>query len=388
MKVDLSEKQQAYLQEFRAFAVREILPFANEFDSRQEMPAEVLSRSAEAGYFGLTLPQQYGGRGLDMVCYGLLHEQVGRGCSSLRSILTVHTMVADAILRWGSERQRASYLPSLASGDVLAALCLTEDQAGSDASRVETVAVRSAEGFRVTGTKKWVCSGEIAGIYLVLARCEEKLVALLIPRASKGLSVRPVRGMLGVRAAMLAEIVFEDCLVSFDCQLGRPGLGLSHVFSTALDLGRYSVAWGCVGIAQACLDHCCEYAQVREQFGSPLHEHQLVQQMLAKALVDTQAARLMALRAGYLRDQRSPKAILETAMAKYFASKVAASISRDAVQIHGANGCSHNYPVERLFRDAKIMEIIEGSSQILETLIARAGLNASFLEPETRSEMD
>jgi glutaryl-CoA dehydrogenase (non-decarboxylating) len=384
MHIDLTESQQSHLDEFRAFADREIIPFASGFDERQEIPAEALSRLAQRGYFGLTLPPHYGGMGQDMISYGLLHEQMGRGCSSLRSILTVHTMVAHAVCRWGTEHQKGSLLPSLAAGEVLAALCLTEDNAGSDAKAVETTAVPTNDGYRINGTKKWITAGQIAGMFLVLARCEDKLVAFLIPRDTAGISLRPIRGMLGIRASMLADVVFQGCIVPRDRQLGRIGAGLSQVFGAALDLGRYSVAWGCIGIAQACIDSCSEYVRTRKQFGVRLGEHQLVQRMIARAIVDTQAARLMALRAGYLRDLGSPNSILETAMAKYFASETAARVSRDAVQIHGANGCSPNYPVERHFRDSKIMEIIEGSSQILESLIASAGLGASSLGTNTK----
>lgn len=381
MRIELTALQQDRRQEFSAFVDREVVPFADAFDREEAMPSELVLKMARAGYCGLTTPPEYGGRGEDMITYGLLHEQVGRGCSSLRSILTVHTMVAHAVWRWGSAAQRRELLPLLASGQKLAAFCITEANAGSDVRSVEMTATPAAGGFNLSGRKKWITSGQIADIYLVLARCEQQPCAFLVERDRPGVSVEPISGMLGVRASMLADLLLDKCFVPAESQLGRVGFGFSHVISVALDLGRYSVACGCVGIAQACLDACGSYVERRRQFDARLRDHQLIQKMLTEAIVDTQAARLMCYRAGHLRDARDPAAMLETAMAKYFASRIAMKAASDAVQIHGANGCSADYPVQRYFRDAKIMEIIEGSTQILEGLISNAGLQSGLTTP-------
>ncbi|HEX5735281.1 MAG TPA: acyl-CoA dehydrogenase family protein [Blastocatellia bacterium] len=376
MHVELTEQQLARQQEFAAFVDREVAPFADGFDRAEAIAPELIEKLARAGYLALTLPVEYGGEAESMITYGLLHEQVGRGCSSVRSILTVHTMVAHAIARWGSAAQKKRLLPRLASGEMVAAFCLTEAHAGSDARNMEAVATKTPDGFRLSGHKKWITAGQIARLYLVLAQCDRQPCAFLVERDTPGLSIHPIAGMLGVRASMLADLVLRDCQVSEEMRVGPIGFGFSHVAGAALDLGRYSVACGCVGIAQACLDACERYVGHRRQFGVLIREHQLIQKMLTEAMVGTQAARLMCYRAGYLRDKRDAGAMLETAMAKYFASRMATKIAADAVQIHGANGCSADYPVQRYLRDAKIMEIIEGSTQVMETLIANIGLDS------------
>ena len=214
------------------------------------------------------------------------------------------------------------------------------------------------------GHKKWTTFGQLAGLFLVLAQCEGKPTAFLVERESPGLAVRPLQGVWGTRASMLAELTFAGCRVPRESLLGRIGFGLSHVLAAALEHGRYSVAWGAVGIGQACLDACRSYTAERRQFGVPLADHQLIRRMLTDMIVDVRAARLLCLRAGWLRDQRDPGAFMETMAAKYFASTMAVRAANDAVQVHGANGFSDDYPVGRYLRDAKVTEIIEGSTQI------------------------
>jgi glutaryl-CoA dehydrogenase (non-decarboxylating) len=198
--------------------------------------------------------------------------------------------------------------------------------------------------------------------------------ALFIKKHTPGFSIKPIAGMLGFRSAMLAELEFVNCCIPAENIIGKPGFGFSHIAGTALDLGRYGIAWGAVGLSRACLEASIKYAKTRHQFGSRLGDHQMIQSMLARMITETKAAGLLCLNAGYLKDCKSPEAIMETVIAKYYASKVAMKSEADAVQIHGANGCSSEYPVQRYFRDAKIMEIIEGSSQIQKILIATHGL--------------
>jgi alkylation response protein AidB-like acyl-CoA dehydrogenase len=356
--------------EFRSFSDREIFPYADEFDREEKLPLELVHKIATIGYLGSFLPRDWGGSGLDMLTYGFLTEEIGQACSSVRSLLTVHDMVAAAILRWGNQEQRQAWLPLLARGQLLGALAASEPQAGSDLASIETTAVRHGDGYKLTGRKRWVSFGQIADVFLVLARLNEACSAFLVERDRPGLATRPIVGMLGVRASMLAELEFTDCWIPQNNLIGRPGFGFISVLSTALDLGRYSVAWGCVGIAQACLEASVRYAQERKQFGKPLREHQLIQQMVSDMVVNTRAARLLCWRAGVLKNNRDPEELAETLAAKYFASGVAMKSASDAVQIHGANGCSNRYPVERYMRDAKIMEIIEGSNQIQQILIS------------------
>jgi glutaryl-CoA dehydrogenase (non-decarboxylating) len=308
-----------------------------------------------------------------MITYGLLTEEIAKGCSSVRSLLTVHDMVAHAIHRWGSKAQRERYLPAMARGEILGALALSEPGAGSDAKSVETTAALTpgvaGDAWVLDGRKKWTTFGQIAGLFLVLAQAEGRPTAFLVERESPGLAVHPLRGILGTRASMLAEITFEGCLVPPENLLGRPGFGVSHVIAAALEQGRYSVAWGSVGIGQACLDACRAYAAERRQFGVPIADHQLIRRLLTDMIVEVRAARLLCLRAGWLRDAGDPGAAGEVMVAKYFASTMATRAANDAVQIHGANGCSEDYPVGRYLRDSRVMEIIEGSTQIQQITI-------------------
>jgi alkylation response protein AidB-like acyl-CoA dehydrogenase len=254
---------------------------------------------------------------------------------------------------------------------MLCALALSEPDVGSDAAGVKTEARLEGEEYVLNGRKKWITFGQIAQLFLVLARCDGKLASFIVPSDSPGFSRRPINGVVGTRASLLAELEFKDCRVPASFLTGRIGFGLSHVVSTALDQGRYSVAWGSVGIAQACLDATLEYTASRHQFGVHLREHQLVQRKLTDMIVETRAARLLCYRAGYLRQIADPDATAETLVAKYFAARAAVRAANDAVQLHGANGLSDEYPVARYLRDAKVMEIIEGSTQIQQITIAK-----------------
>lgn len=373
MKLDLSSEQEANQVRFRLFATEHIVSHAASHDRDQRVRSELVKVIAAAGYLGSFLPVEYGGRGLDMISYGLLHEELGKACSSIRSLLTVHDMVALAIQRWGSEWQRAKWLPRLARGETIGAFAVTEPNAGSDVNGIETTAESSSESYVLNGTKKWITFGQIADLFLVLAKTGGKATAILVERDTPGFEITRVSGMLGMRGAMLAQLICKGCLVPKENLVAREGFGLSSVVFTALGLGRYTIAWGSVAIAQACLDACLRYASTRKQFKVPLREHQLIQKMISEMISNTNAARLLCYQAGFLKDTNDPREIMATFVAKYFASTIAMKAATDAVQIHGANGCSSDYPVERYLRDAKIMEIIEGSSQIQEITISKFG---------------
>lgn len=366
----LSEEHDRRRQQFRRFTHTYISPFADEFERAQSLPQELIQRMADEGFLGLTVRQFDGGSGCDMLTYGLLHEEAGRACSSTRSLLTVHEMVCYALQRWGSAEQRKRWLPQLAAGRKIGAFAASESGAGSDLAAVETVVTESENGYSLRGQKKWISFGQIADVFLVLARSRIGLTALLVERNAPGLTVRPLQGMLGLAASMLAELNFEDVQVPKENVIGRPGFGLSHVMSSALLHGRYSVAWGCVAIAEECLSLASEMSSQRRQFGANLNEHQLVKRMISDMVAGTEAARLMCLQSGSMLDRGQPEAVMQTMMAKYFASKVASAAANDALQIHGASGCSMHSRVARLWRDARIMEIIEGSTQIQQITIA------------------
>lgn len=373
MKLELTTQQKHDQDTFRAFVDEEIVPHADRCDREEQTPPELIRKLAKKGYLGAMLPQDWGGSGMDAIAYGILNEEIGRGCSSLRSLLTVHSMVAHAILKWGSKFQKEDWLPKLASGDAIAAFALSEPHVGSDAKAVATQATLAGNSYLLNGQKKWITYGQIADVFLLFAQCDGKPSAFLVEKNSPGLSIHPISGMLGVRASMLAELHLENCRIPQENLVCRQGFGFSHVASSALDYGRYSVAWGCVGIAQACLEACLEYTSQRKQFDVYLKEHQLIRQMITEAIATIKAARLLCYQAGYLKDIGEPKSIMETSIAKYFASTTATKVANDAVQIHGGNGCSSEYPVQRYWRDSKIMEIIEGSTQIQQITIAEYG---------------
>jgi alkylation response protein AidB-like acyl-CoA dehydrogenase len=371
MEIELTAQQQRARDRFRRFANAEIAPYAKQSDLEEKLPPSVIRQLAQNGYLSGVLPQEWGGVGIDPITYGLLHEEIGRACSSARSLVTVHDMVSLAILKWGSERQRKRLLPSLSKGEMIGALAVSEPHVGSDARSVETAAERSGDSYVLNGAKQWITAGQIADIFLVMARCGEKPSAFLVERGRPGFSIEPISGLLGVRASMVARLDFRHCEIPRENLIGREGFGLISVVLTALGLGRYSVAWGCVGIAQACLDACLQYTSQRRQFGSLLKEHQLIQELIAEMAASLKAARLLCYQAGYLKQAGDQREIMETFVAKYFASRAAMRAAVDAVQIHGANGCSGEYPVQRYLRDAKIMEVIEGSTQISQLQIAR-----------------
>ena len=373
MKLELTPEQRAVRDEARAFVAAEIAPHADRWDREEAVPRELIGKLRERGWLGSLVAPEWGGRGQEMISYGLLTEEVGRGCSSVRSLLTVHDMAAHAVQRFGTKEAKERFLPALARGEILGALALSEPNAGSDIASIETTAVQEqdGDGWILNGRKKWTTFGQIAGLYLVFAKVDGKPTAFVLERDTPGLTVTPLRGITGTRASQLAELAIDGCRVPASHLVGKVGTGISFVANSVLEQGRYSVAWGAVGLLQACLDACREYAAARVQSGKPIAEHQLIQAMLTDMTVNVRAARLLCLRAGWLRETRDSAAGAETMAAKYFASVAAAKAANDAVQIHGANGCSEDYPVGRYLRDAKVLEIIEGSTQIQQISIPR-----------------
>jgi alkylation response protein AidB-like acyl-CoA dehydrogenase len=354
----------------RAFVDEQIAPYANDFERAGRLPEELLEAMSQARLWAPFLPLELGGSALDLVTLGEIHEEVGRGCSSVRSLLTVHTMLSWALARWGSAEQRQRWGQALASGETLGAFCLSEPGAGSDATGIQTTAVRTADGWLLNGTKTWITNGQRADLYLVFARAGTSIAAFLVPRQQPGVGVRAIPEILGTRASMLAQVSFHDVELGPDALLGPSGFSSGMVLTGTLDLGRYSVAAGSVGIIQACLDACASYTAQRTVGGSAIRDYQLIQAKVTDMVTDVRAGRLLVAEAGRLKDAGEPATIVATWVAKYFASTAAARHAAEAVQVHGANGCSGNYPVARLYRDAKVMEIIEGSNEIQRITIA------------------
>ncbi|GCE31292.1 acyl-CoA dehydrogenase [Dictyobacter alpinus] len=359
--------------DYRAFVDQYIVPYADQYDRQASTPPELIQRLARQGYLGALIPTCYGGSGLDMVTLGILSEELGRGCSSIRSLLTVHSMVAYALLRWGKKWQQERWLPKLASGEMIGAFGLSEPNVGSDAKSIEATATIQGEEYVLNGRKKWTTYGQIATLFLIFAQCDGKVSAFLVERDTPGFSVEPLHGITGTRASMLGELFMHECRIPRENLIGGRGFGLASVGTSALDIGRYTVACGCVGLIQSCLEACLSYTNSRQQFGSYLKDFQLTQQMITRMMSDVRAARLLCQQAGQLKDSGDPTTIMETWIAKYFASTAAVRAANDAVQLHGANGCTEDYPVQRYLRDAKVMEIIEGSTQIQQISIAQYG---------------
>lgn len=361
---------EAIRRELRAFTDRAVAPQAEERDREQRLEPEVVRELARARLLVPELASARGGRDFSAAALGLLMEELGRTCSSVRSLVTVHGMVAHVIARWGSPAQRDTWLSRLARGEWLGALALSEPEIGSALADVQTRAVRDGDDYVVTGTKQWITCGQLAEGFLLLAGSDAGPLTLLVRRGTPGLSIEPIQGMLGTRGSMLATLRLRACRVPVAEAIGRPGMGLGWVASAALDHGRFTVAWGAVGIAQACLEAAVQHATSRRQFGVPLIEHQLVRRMISEITTEVRAARLLCLHAARLRQAGHPDSVAETSVAKHFAARTAMRAAHDAVQVHGALGCSEQRSVQRHFRDAKIMEIIEGSNEMHQLHIA------------------
>ncbi|HEY3872686.1 MAG TPA: acyl-CoA dehydrogenase family protein [Actinocrinis sp.] len=355
---------------FRGFVDRIVAPRAAEIDREGAVPADLIRALAAEGYLSAGVAVEHGGSGFDAVRLGILHEEIGRGCSSVRTLLTVHGMVGDAIERWGTDAQRAE-LPRLSRGEILGAFALSEPAAGSDPGRLEATAELVPDGgYVLNGTKRWISMAQIADVLLVFARTRGGIAAFLAPRDTPGLHVVPVDNVLGTRGGLMGEVWLEDCRLPAGAVLGPVDRGFMTVGATALEFGRYSVACGCVGIAQACLDASLEHTGQRRQGGALIKDHQLIRRLVTDMATEVAAARLLCRQAGALRAADDLAAPLATWMAKYFSAAAANRAARETVQIHGAAGCLDGHLAARCFRDAKVMEIIEGSTQIQQVVIA------------------
>jgi alkylation response protein AidB-like acyl-CoA dehydrogenase len=366
-------QEQDIIEEVTKFAHDRLRKETGRFDEEEGIPISLIHELGKKGYLGASLPKEYGGMGLDPVMFGLFLEQVGKACSTVRTLLTVHTsIVGQTLLRWGKPGQKKHWLPKLASGEAIGAFALSEPAAGSDARGTTTSYRKEGEKYIISGRKKWISFGDIADVLLLIAASEEHgTTAFLVERDMKGVKTVPIKGMMAGRATYMADIFLDNVEVPAENMVGKEGAGFDYIVNTALDHGRYSVAWAGVAIAQEALDAMVSYAHSREQYGKKIAEFQLVQRMIADAITQASAARTFCLRAGELRKEQSPDALAATAMAKYFCSGVAVKVTNDAVQVHGANGFSPDYAVERLYREAKALEIIEGSSEIQQQLIAK-----------------
>jgi len=367
--------QENIVNKVRLFADEVLRPRAGDFDREERLPREIIAEMAKNRFLLAGLPEEHGGLGLDPVSYGFFTEEIGKACCSTRGLITVqNSLIGETLLKWGKKEQQNKWLPSIAYGKKIGAFALTEPNVGTDAKGVLTAYEKSGREYVINGRKKWISFAEIADFFIVIAARETKITAFIVERDRSGIRIFPQKGLLASRAAHIAEIDFKDVRVPEENIIGKLGTGFSFIVSTALDHGRYSIAWAGVAVSQEALDSMVAYARERKQFGRKICEFQLIQRLIGNAVTKTHAARALCIKAGELRAKGDREAIPETTIAKYFASRVALEVATDAVQVHGGNGCSNLYPAERLFREAKVLEIIEGTSQIHQQIIAKYGL--------------
>ncbi|MET9723393.1 acyl-CoA dehydrogenase family protein [Streptomyces zaomyceticus] len=378
MDLALSEEQEAVRRLAEDFVAREVTPHAAAWDRAEEVDRAIVKKLGAVGFLGLTLPEEYGGSGGDHLSYCLVTEELGRGDSSVRGIVSVSLgLVAKTVAAWGSEEQKSSWLPRLASGEALGCFGLTEPGTGSDAGNLATRAVRDGDAgdHVINGAKMFITNGTWADVVLLFARTNDTpghkgVSAFLVPTDTPGLTRRPVHGKLGLRGQATAELVLEDVRVPAGAMLGPEGKGFTVAMS-ALAKGRMSVAAGCVGIAQAALDAAVRYAGEREQFGKPIASYQLVQELISDIAVDVDAARLLTWRVADLID-RGQDFATAASKAKLYASEAAVRAANNALQVFGGYGYIDEYPVGKLVRDARVMTLYEGTSQIQKLIIGRA----------------
>ncbi|UNT00100.1 acyl-CoA dehydrogenase family protein [Streptomyces tubbatahanensis] len=371
----LSETQQDMRAMARDFVEREVVPYAREWDRREAVDPGIPGRLGELGFLALTLPEEYGGVPADMLSYVLATEELGRGDSSVRGIVSVSLgLVAKTIAAHGSAEQKERWLPRLASGEALGCFGLTEPGTGSDAGSLRTRARREGGDWIIDGAKMFITNGTVAQVALTFARTgEEGITAFLVPTDAPGFTATPVHGKLGLRGQATAELAFDGVRVPDTARLGEVGRGLGIALST-LSRGRISVAAGAVGLAQGALDAAVRYTTEREQFGKPVASFQLVQELLAESEVEIRAARLLTHQVARMADAgASPKEYAtEASIAKYHASETAVKVSNNCVQTFGGYGYIDEYPAGKYLRDARVLTLYEGTSQIQKLLIGRA----------------
>ncbi|HUB73150.1 MAG TPA: acyl-CoA dehydrogenase family protein [Solirubrobacteraceae bacterium] len=382
MDFDLTDEQRLIKETAREFADKEIVVQSRENAREHRFDMEMVRKVADQGYLGAIVPERYGGAGLDYLSYGLVVEEIGRADSSIRTVISVQTsLVCSGILKFGTEEQKRTYLPKLCSGEWLGCFGLTEPDTGSDAASQKTRARKTEGGWVLNGSKMWISMANYAKVALIFAQTDPELgykgiACFMVDTEHPGYSAQPIEHKMGLHASDTGSISLEDVEVTDEQMLGNVGDGFKVALSN-LESGRYSVACGAVGICQGCVEESVKYAKEREQFGKPIASFQLVQAMIAEMALKTEASRMLAWRAGFLKDRGRPNS-LETSIAKLHATEASLECANLAIQVHGGAGYVDDHPVERYFRDARVTTIYEGTSQIQQMLIGRAltGVNA------------
>jgi alkylation response protein AidB-like acyl-CoA dehydrogenase len=359
----------------REFCEKELKPIASKIDKEEYFPYDLYKKMGKMGLMGMTVPQKYGGAGIDKVSYMIALEEISRYCGSTGLTVEAHNSLGIGhIYEHGNEEQRKKYLPKLCSGEAFTAWALTEPNAGSDAAATQTTAVLKNNEWVINGTKQFITTGDVADVVIVMAKTDKEkgakgISAIIVEKDTKGFKVGQLEDKLGLRGSRTAELIFEDCHVSKKNLLGEKDLGFIGAMNI-LDRGRTAVGAMAVGIARGALEDSIEYANQRQQFGKPIGKNQAVQWMIANMATEIDAARLLVYRAAHLEDQNK-KFTKEASIAKLFASEMAMRATRNAIQIFGGYGYTRDYPVERYFRDVKLCEIGEGTSEVQRMVIAR-----------------
>ena len=381
MNLELTEEQQMIQALAREFAEKEVKPVAGQLDQEARFPHETVKRMGELGFMGIAVPEEYGGSGADPIAYVLALEEIAKVCASHAVIMSVNnSLYCESVLKYGTDDQRKKFLTPFARGQKIGCFALTEPQAGSDASNQKTLAVRDGNWYVLNGRKVFVTNGREAAVALVFAQTDPTegrhgISAFLVEKGTPGFLVPRVEDKLGIRASDTAEFVFEDCRVPAENRLGAEGMGFK-IAMASLDGGRIGIAAQALGIAAGAFELSVAYARERRSFGVPIAQHQMVQWMLADMATAIDAARLLVWRAAALKGAGQPFGV-EASMAKLFASEMAMKVTTDAIQVHGGYGYIREFQVERYFRDAKITQIYEGTSQIQKLVIARHLLGIS-----------
>jgi glutaryl-CoA dehydrogenase (non-decarboxylating) len=370
--LSLSDENRLVQSTVRDFVAAEILPNIREWDARHEVHREVFARMGELGFLGAPIPEEYGGAGFDYVSFGILCEELERADTAFRVVMSVHVGLNSlTLLQWGTEDQKQRFLVPQARGEKLATFGLTEPGVGTDAANLATTARRDGDSYVLNGSKVWISLADIADHFLVFANLDKSsghrgITAFVVERGMPGLTTGSIEGKLGIHAGNTGELFFDELRVPAENRVGEEGEGFTIAMS-AIDQGRYTVASGAVGLAQACLDASLKYAHERKTFGEEIGRHQLVKQMIARMGAGIEAGRLLCRQAAWLKN-RGRRNTRETSLAKWFCTDHAVQSALDAIQIHGAYGYSNEYPVERYLRNSKAAVIYEGTSQ-LHTLI-------------------
>jgi butyryl-CoA dehydrogenase len=376
MNFDLTNDQKMLQDQVRKFAQTELAPIAPEIDKSGDFPWPSLKKMAQMGLLGVIVPEEYGGSGFDFVSLAIAIEEISKACASTGVIVAVNnSLTTYPILQFGNEEQKKKYLPPLCSGEKIGAFGITEPNAGSDVVAIESTARLEGEHYILNGTKRFITNGGEAGTFVVFAYTNKELKhkgisAFVVERDTPGFSLGKHEDLMGIRATANCELIFEDVKIPKENLLGKEGDGFKICMNT-LDVSRIDIGAQAVGIAQASLDEAVKYSKERKAFGQPICNFQMIQSMFAEMATKIKAARLLVYYAGYCKDRGMQRFSMESAMSKYYASDIAVEVARKAVQIHGGYGYTKDYAIERLYRDAKILELYEGTSEIQKIVIAR-----------------